>query len=95
MPEGGRLDIATGINNNNNVEVCIADSGSGIAEGDIQRIFDPFYSNKADGTGLGLALTKKTIEVHGGEIFCDSTVGVGTTMHLVFQAKNNRGAMIG
>ena len=95
MPEGGRLDISTGINDNNNVEVCIADSGSGIAEEDIQRIFDPFYSNKADGTGLGLALTKKTIEVHGGEIFCDSTVGVGTTMHLVFQAKNNRGAMIG
>ena len=98
MPEGGRLDISTGINDNNNVEVCIADSGSGIAEEDIQRIFDPFYSNKADGTGLGLALTKKTIEVHGGEISCDSTVGVGTTIRLVFQGrsnKNNRGAMIG
>ncbi|MHC4181954.1 MAG: two-component system sensor histidine kinase NtrB [Planctomycetota bacterium] len=95
MPEGGRLDISTGINDNNNVEVCIADSGSGIAEEDIQRIYDPFYSNKVDGTGLGLALTKKTIEVHGGEISCDSTVGVGTTIHLVFQAKNNRGVMVG
>jgi two-component system, NtrC family, sensor histidine kinase PilS len=94
MPEGGKLDISTMVNGNN-VEVHISDNGSGIAEEDIQRIFDPFYSSKVDGTGLGLALTKKTIEVHGGEIFCESTVGVGTTIHLVFQARSNMGEMVG
>jgi two-component system, NtrC family, sensor histidine kinase PilS len=94
MPEGGKLEISTVVNGNN-VGVRISDSGSGIAEEDIQRIFDPFYSNKVDGTGLGLALTKKTIEVHGGEIFCDSTVGVGTTIHLVFHGQTNKEQIAG
>jgi len=94
MPEGGRLYISTAVSGDN-VAVCISDTGSGIAEKDIQKIFDPFYSSKVDGTGLGLALTKKTIEVHGGEMFCESTVGVGTTIHLVFQAKNGKGKIVG
>ena len=94
MPEGGNLYISTEVSGDN-VAVCISDTGSGIAEEDIQKIFDPFYSSKVDGTGLGLALTKKTIEVHGGEMFCESTVGVGTTIHLVFQAKNGKGKIVG
>ena len=94
MPEGGRLYISTAVSGDN-VAVCISDTGSGIAEEDIQKIFDPFYSSKVDGTGLGLALTKKTIEAHGGEMFCESTVGVGTTIHLVFQAKNGKGEIVG
>ena len=94
MPEGGRLHISTEVSGDN-VAVCISDTGSGIAEEDIQKIFDPFYSSKVDGTGLGLALTKKTIEVHGGEMFCESTVGVGTTIHLIFQAKNDKGEIVG
>lgn len=94
MPEGGRLYISTEVSDDN-VTVCISDTGSGIAEEDIQKIFDPFYSSKVDGTGLGLALTKKTIEVHGGEMFCESTVGVGTTIHLVFQAKNGKEEIVG
>ena len=94
MPEGGRLYISTEVSGDN-VAVCISDTGSGIAEEDIQKIFDPFYSSKVDGTGLGLALTKKTIEVHGGEMFCESTVGVGTTIHLIFQAKYDKGEIVG
>ncbi len=94
MPEGGRLYISTEVSGDN-VAVCISDTGAGIAEEDIQKIFDPFYSSKVDGTGLGLALTKKTIEVHGGEMFCESTVGVGTTIHLIFQAKNDKGEIVG
>jgi signal transduction histidine kinase len=76
-------------------ELFTRDTGSGIAEEDIQKIFDPFYSSKVDGTGFGLALTNKTIEVHGGEMFCESTVGVGTTIHLIFQAKYDKGEIVG
>ncbi|MEE9260557.1 MAG: ATP-binding protein [Candidatus Scalindua sediminis] len=93
MPEGGRLDISTGFTGNN-IEVRISDNGSGITKEDIQKIFDPFYSSKVNGTGLGLALTKKTIEVHGGDIFCESVVGVGTTIQLVFQVMGNRGKTV-
>lgn len=94
MPDGGKLEISTMVKGNN-AEVSISDSGSGIAEDDIHKIFDPFYSNKVDGTGLGLALSKKTIEAHGGEIFCDSTLGAGTTVHLVFQGQGNKEQIVG
>ncbi len=86
MPEGGKLDISTRIKANI-IELYISDSGSGITKRDIQKIFDPFYSTKVDGTGLGLALTQKVIEEHGGEIFCNSTIGVGTTMIINFPIK--------
>lgn len=86
MPEGGKIDITTSIKSNI-IEVHISDSGSGIAKRDIPKIFNPFYSTKVDGTGLGLALTQKSIEEHGGEIFCHSTMGVGTTMIIKFPVK--------
>jgi len=83
MPEGGKLSISTRLKNKN-VEVNITDTGSGINRSDIRRIFDPFYSSKVEGTGLGLAVTMKTIEGHGGDIICKSTVTKGTTMIISF-----------
>lgn len=87
MPEGGKLDISTRFKNNH-VEVCISDTGSGITRKDLQRVFDPFYSTKVNGTGLGLALALKTIEGHGGDIMCKSTIGVGTTINISFPVES-------
>tara|TARA_B100000959_G_scaffold111615_1_gene117688 strand:- start:954 stop:2633 length:1680 start_codon:yes stop_codon:yes gene_type:complete len=87
MPEGGKLSISTRLKDNR-VEVWITDTGSGISKEDIQRVFDPFYSVKADGTGLGLALTMKTVEGHHGEIICKSTIGKGTTIVISFPVEN-------
>ncbi len=83
MPDGGKLSVTTRYTGKN-IEILITDSGSGISKSEVQKIFDPFYSTKLNGTGLGLALTRKTIEEHCGEIFCKSTLGVGTTMKVLF-----------
>jgi signal transduction histidine kinase len=64
------------------VRVEIADSGMGISPGDADRVFNPFFSTKDGGTGLGLALTHKIVEDHGGSIDFRSVTGAGTTFRL-------------
>jgi PAS domain S-box-containing protein len=83
MPDGGKISISTRLKDDN-IVVSITDTGSGINKEDVQRVFDPFYSAKVNGTGLGLALTMKTIEGHRGEIICKSTIDKGTTMVISF-----------
>ena len=63
-------------------EISFRDSGSGIAADNLLRIFEPFYTTKADGTGLGLAVTRKIIEGHGGRMEIESEVGQGTTVSI-------------
>ncbi len=60
------------------VEVSVADDGPGIAQEDLARIFEPFFSTKQRGTGLGLAVTQQIVREHGGELSCESTPGAGT-----------------
>jgi len=63
----------------NSVFLTFKDSGSGIAEQDKPNIFYPFFSKKEKGMGIGLYLTKKIIETHGGKIEFQSELGQGTT----------------
>jgi signal transduction histidine kinase len=65
------------------VAIEVEDSGVGIPPAVVDRVFNPFFSTKESGTGLGLALTHKIIEDHGGSIDVRSTPGVGTTFRLV------------
>lgn len=83
MPSGGELKIRTSMNDSM-VIVDILDTGVGISEGDIKRIYDPFFTTKTTGkgTGLGLAVTYGIIQEHGGHIFVDSTLGKGTHFRL-------------
>ena len=78
MPEGGALTIRLRPQKHN-VKIEVADTGHGIAPETLEHIFEPYFSTKETGTGLGLALTKKLIEDHGGQIMVSSEVGVGTT----------------
>jgi signal transduction histidine kinase len=82
-PAGGAVDVrATQLNGE--VRVSVADTGPGIALDDHQRIFEEFQQAEAgveqpEGTGLGLALSKRLVELHGGRIWVDSDVGKGST----------------
>ncbi|HOP06857.1 MAG TPA: ATP-binding protein [candidate division Zixibacteria bacterium] len=62
------------------IKVSVRDFGSGIPQEDISRIFTPFYSSRPGGTGLGLPLVSKIVELHGGQINIESSVGEGTTV---------------
>ena len=82
-PAGGQVDVsATRIDGE--MRVSVADSGPGIAAEDFERIFEEFQQTEAgarqlEGTGLGLALSKRFVEMHGGRIWCESEVGKGST----------------
>jgi signal transduction histidine kinase len=82
-PEGGRIEVRAAPSNGA-VEVSVNDSGVGIAPEDQEAIFEEFRqvgtaAKKVEGTGLGLALSRKFIELHGGRIWVHSEVGVGST----------------
>jgi len=64
------------------VEISVEDNGCGIPEELIAEIYDPFFTTKKDGTGLGLALVQRAVLEHGGRIRCASLVGKGTTFRL-------------
>ena len=82
MPDGGELAI-TLRPHQNNIRVEFADTGLGIQPDALGQIFEPYFSTKETGIGLGLALTKKLIEDHGGQILASSEVGVGTTFTVI------------
>jgi signal transduction histidine kinase len=76
-PSGGSVTIALN-KGMSGFDITFRDSGSGIAPDNLQRIFEPFYTTKPDGTGLGLAVTRKIIEGHGGTLDIESEAGKGT-----------------
>ena len=78
MPGGGALNISLRPDNGF-LEIKFADTGVGIMTDDLAQIFEPYYSTKETGIGLGLPLTKKIIEEHGGQINVESAPGRGTT----------------
>lgn len=82
MPHGGALSLKTG-REGEMVYLTIADSGSGIPPEILEQIFDPFFTTKPDGTGLGLAVSKKIVDDHGGRVEVQSQVGKGTTFKIL------------
>ena len=85
-PSGGRIDV-TARSNGMGVIFTVADTGIGIPESDLERIFERFYrvdaarSREAGGTGLGLAIARHIVEAHGGRIWVESAVGQGSRFH--------------
>jgi signal transduction histidine kinase len=83
-PDGGRVDVTAKLDTQS-VEIAVRDTGVGIAPEDQAQLFEAFKqlgrdgSRKAEGTGLGLALTRKFVELHGGAIRVQSAPGSGST----------------
>ncbi|GBE01978.1 sporulation kinase E [bacterium BMS3Bbin06] len=80
MPDGGTIRITTRKNSDGEVIISIRDSGTGVQKEDLDRIFEPFFTTKQKGLGLGLAMTKRVVEEHGGKVTFESTEGAGSTV---------------
>jgi two-component system, NtrC family, sensor histidine kinase PilS len=87
MPEGGELRVSVAVRGAT-LEVAVSDTGDGIAAADVSHVFEPFFSTKPEGTGLGLALVHRIVQDHGGEIDVRSSPGLGTTFTLTLPARN-------
>ena len=88
MREGGRLSISTKLRKGM-IEASIIDTGTGIAEENLSRVFDPFYTTKeiGSGTGLGLSICYGIIHQHRGSMKISSAVGQGTTVTITIPSK--------
>jgi len=81
MPDGGSLSVSCTCDDEN-VVIEVTDTGEGIADGDIDKIFEPLYSRKAKGIGLGLAVSKRYAELNQGQLDVESKLGHGSTFRL-------------
>jgi two-component system, sporulation sensor kinase E len=81
MTTGGTLTLQTG-ENNDGVWVSVADTGGGIPQEQLNRIFEPFYTTKKKGSGLGLMIVQRIVRAHDGRIELESNVGRGTTFRI-------------
>jgi two-component system, sporulation sensor kinase E len=81
MTTGGALTLQTG-ETADSIWVSVADTGGGIPQEQINRIFEPFYTTKKKGTGLGLMIVQRIVRAHNGRIELDSHVGRGTTFRI-------------
>jgi len=85
MPDGGELRVTAAVVGGQ-LEVRVADTGEGIARENLPHIFEPFFSTKSDGSGLGLALVHRVMQDHGGEVHLESAAGAGSVFTLRFPA---------
>ena len=90
MPEGGTLTVR-GTVDAGQVTLAVADTGAGLSDGDLDKVFTPLFSTKEGGLGLGLALTRRIIEEHGGRVGFTSTRGAGSEVSLHLPLEEGRG----
>ena len=81
IEDKGEITIGCGKDNGFSY-ISVSDTGAGISDEDKSKVFEPYYSTKKFGIGLGLAISKRFVEEHGGSIVIESEVGKGTTMQL-------------
>ncbi len=83
MPHGGRIRVEVGTVDSGWVRLAVGDSGPGISPENLGKVFDPFFSTKEKGTGLGLALVQQIVSDHGGRIEVDLPPTGGTTFAIL------------
>ncbi|HIQ37078.1 MAG TPA: PAS domain S-box protein [Desulfocapsa sulfexigens] len=79
MESGGTLTVRT-VKTDKSIKVIVSDTGSGIEPDNLGRVFDPYFTTKPEGTGLGMAMSAKIVEEHGGVITIESEVNKGTSV---------------
>jgi signal transduction histidine kinase len=84
-PPGGAVTVKTRVADGG-AEVSVIDRGAGIAPKDLESIFNPFFTTKAEGVGLGLAIVSKIVDEHGGKIAVESEAGKGSVFRVYLPA---------
>ena len=88
MPDGGTLNVSTQSVSEGTIRIEIQDTGIGMSPETLAQIFEPYYTTKDTGTGLGMAIVQRIVTDHDGEIFVKSEEGVGTTVGIDFFCEN-------
>ena len=83
MPQGGSLRITCAPMSHQRVQVRFEDTGVGIAKEHLSKIFDLYFTTKDHGTGIGLSMVYRIVQLHDGEIEVESTQGRGTTFRVL------------
>lgn len=94
MEPGGRLKVGTRFDDDS-VYLMFGDTGSGIKQEDLLRLFEPYHTTKPGGNGLGLMIVQRIMREHGGQVGVESKHGVGTVVTLEFPRKDRRVRMLG
>jgi signal transduction histidine kinase len=79
MPEGGKLVLGAEVQQDGGMAISFSDTGVGIPKENLAKLFEPLFTTKAKGIGLGMAITKTLVEGNGGAIVVHSEVGKGST----------------
>jgi signal transduction histidine kinase len=84
---GGELTVSLKKTDDGQLLVCVSDSGIGLRPEDTERIFDAFFTTKAQGTGMGLSISRRIIESHGGRLWASANEGSGATFQFTLPAE--------
>ncbi|GAF97557.1 unnamed protein product, partial [marine sediment metagenome] len=91
MENHGVLRISTRVEKDNYLEIIVSDTGKGIAAEDLKSIYDPFFTSKTSGAGMGLTIAHKIVKDHNGSINVRSKKGEGTTFTVMLPIFNKTG----
>ncbi|WP_134704899.1 ATP-binding protein [Ammoniphilus sp. YIM 78166] len=87
MPQGGKIHMELNEINPKHISVLIRDEGCGIPQDQVNRLGEPFFTTKEDGTGLGIMVTQQILKNHGGYMGIDSELNKGTTVHVILPSQ--------
>ncbi|MDC0741656.1 response regulator [Polyangium mundeleinium] len=91
-PAGARLVVLrTRVNGKDKVVLSVEDSGKGIAPGEMERVFEAFFTTKAEGLGVGLSISRSIVESHGGRLWAENNPGEGTTFFCALPTGEEKG----
>ena len=82
--EDGTIELRAGLGEGGRIVIRVADNGPGISEAALGKVFVPFFSTKAEGSGIGLSLARRIVKMHGGDIRVDAAPGERTVFSLRF-----------
>ena len=85
-----RIQLSTRASGDGMIEIAVCDTGPGLAGTDLEKVFEPFYTTKPEGIGIGLALSRSIADAHGGRLWATANPGPGATFHLTLPTAHER-----